>query len=191
MRWILGLPIAAVITLLIFFAMSAMIRQPVRVDTTERPEISPITAQRVEPTTPPPPGELTDPVDPPPPVDTFPEDFRDDDRPIVIDSGPLPPDPTDPIGGPKIDFPKPAITFPPQYPERCRAKNAEGAVVVEFDVTSNGDVINPRIISSADSCFNREALKTIQRWKYTPDVVDGKPAPQRNVRYVFRFELGE
>ena len=84
---------------------------------------------------------------------------------------------------------QPVVKLPPAYPESCKARGASGVVIVEFDVTAEGNVVNPRIISSADGCFERTVLSTIQKWKYPPPQEDGRAVARRGVREAFRFEL--
>jgi protein TonB len=62
----------------------------------------------------------------------------------------------------------PVIRIPPPYPENCRSRGAEGVVIVEFDVTPEGNVVNARVVDSANRCFNRSVLKAVSGWKYPP-----------------------
>lgn len=80
--------------------------------------------------------------------------------------------------------------FRPQYPKACIDKGADGVVVVEFDVTPEGSVDNPRIISSPDACFNREALRTVSRYHYQPQTdASGRAVWRRGVRETMVFEI--
>jgi TonB family protein len=64
--------------------------------------------------------------------------------------------------------------------------------MVEFDVTAEGSVINPRVIASENSCLDRSALNTIQKWKYTPQTDgSGRPVAQRSLRQTFNYQLTE
>lgn len=104
--------------------------------------------------------------------------------------------PIDGTGGerneqPTFDTPGVAIPIPPQYPQRCIQKQAEGVVIVRFDVTERGEVVNARIIQSPDSCFDGPVLRAVQKWRYSPNVKDGVPQPRSNVTEQFKFELQE
>jgi protein TonB len=85
---------------------------------------------------------------------------------------------------------QPLVRIPPQYPERCmdRAK-AKESVVVEFDVTPEGTTTNARVIDSTNSCLNSAALKSVERWKYQPKIVENKAEWRRGVQTVVTFEL--
>ncbi len=186
-RWLFGIPGAALISALLFLGMAYMIRQEaVTATPVDPPDIS-ITFKPEPPTKtikPPPRQKLPEP--PPTIIDRVPP------GPVpgpVIDPKP----PVDPTGGAgKLVLPtsmQPVVKIPPSYPEACRSRGAQGVVIVEFDVTAEGNVVNPRIISSADGCLDRTVLSTIQKWKYPPPEQDGRPIARRGVREVFNFKL--
>ena len=183
----IGLPVAAVITAILFLTMGALVHQDlVIVDDTGEYYIIDFIRD------PPPPIREAVPDRPrPEPLDPPPARTRTEtlvDRPDTIATGPIGPGtPT----GTDIDITstmmvatyKTAITFP----DKCAMRGLEGEVIVEFDVTPDGSVINPRIISTTNSCFNRATLLGIRNWKYRP--ADGGGL-RRNVRerIVYRLE---
>lgn len=180
-RWMLGLPLAAMVTLGLFIMMTGLIAQDSRTDPPKATEAISILAKLVEtkPTPIKPPG--IDPADAPPPPDTKWNKSRD-----PVESGVFPgPEPgvVDPTG-PKLGAATPIIRFPPQYPEACRARAAQGVVLVQYDVTARGEVANVRILSSDNSCFDRTVIKTIMGWKYPPEA-------RRGVIQKFVFSLND
>ena len=190
LRWIIGLPLAGLITALLFLVMAKLIAPQEIIDTVPEPR-APIDITF----TPPPPGGPDTPEqkplpDPPEPVDIdLPEKSG---LPTAGDGTYGPPqgpgEGTGPTGDP-IRIPPPDITSPPPYPQGCVSKGAEGVVVVEFDVDPRGNVINPRIISSPDRCFDRPIMKAVEGWKYSPNFDNGEPVMRRNVRETLRFTL--
>lgn len=87
---------------------------------------------------------------------------------------------------------QPLVRIPPQYPSQCqRTARAIETVVVEFDVTPEGSVINVRVIDSSNSCFNRAAMRAVERWRYAPRVVDGSAQPRFGVRTAIDFGMEE
>ncbi|MDZ7628942.1 MAG: TonB family protein [Parvularculaceae bacterium] len=189
-RWVFGLPGAALISALLFLGMAYMIRQGAQVG----PPVAPPEIKlfpEIEDSKPRPKIPPRDKTLPPPPaIDIPPQEPSRNPRDTI---------PVDPPSGPTresgpIVIPgamQPVVKLPPAYPESCKARGASGVVIVEFDVTAEGNVVNPRIISSADGCFERTVLSTIQKWKYPPPQQDGRAVTQRGVREVFRFELEE
>jgi protein TonB len=189
-RMIFGLPGAAFVTGVLFVVMAWLVRQEAQpLPPIDPPKID-ILAKLKPTQTKPKPAKPTVPVDPPPVDIDFPDPI---DRPgpgVPIERIPGPTK-TD---GPVIDIitTRPTIRPHPAYPENCRARGAQGVVIVEFDLTPEGDVVNPRIVSSANSCLDRTVLNTIQKWKYAPKQdSSGRPVMQRGVREFFNFQLTE
>lgn len=190
-RMIFGLPGAAFITALLFLAMGWMIRtqepqidEPTIIDVAILPTIKD--------------SDLIDQSKKTPRTDLSKAPETKIDLPKK--TGQVGPIEIGPLPGPKkgdgaITLPPvltPTVKIPPGYPENCLAKGAQGAVVVEFDVTAEGTVANPRIVSSADSCFDRAVMRAIVNWKYSPQTDgDGRPITRRGVRETLVFELTE
>lgn len=189
LRWIIGLPLAALITALLFLVMARLIA-PADVDSDAPADRAPI----VITFDPPPPGRAPPPDRPVPPEAPEPPGIDLPDPSGAPGAGAQQgrPDPIDPdisIGGGPFVPPGPNISTPPPYPQNCIARGAAGVVIVEFDVDPRGNVINPRIVSSPDRCFDRPILKAIQTWKYSPNFENDTPVVRRNVRETLRFEL--
>ncbi|WP_105102189.1 energy transducer TonB [Microbulbifer pacificus] len=109
--------------------------------------------------------------------------------PVVSDEkrGPIP------VTADPLPIYKPA----PQYPRRALARGIEGYVVVEFTITSNGSVKNPRVVGGYDSAgmptdvFNSAALNAVERFKYRPPMSEGQAVEQHGVRNRISFKLAE
>ncbi|MFT5561092.1 MAG: protein TonB [Candidatus Azotimanducaceae bacterium] len=86
----------------------------------------------------------------------------------------------------------PLVKVQPAYPRRALARGVSGYTIVEFDISEQGFVQNPRVIEAIPSeIFNATSLKTIAKYKYRPKVIDGKPVTVKGVRNKFVFELSE
>jgi protein TonB len=87
---------------------------------------------------------------------------------------------------------QPLVRIPPQYPERCQARaGARETVFLQFDVTPDGTTTNIEVVDSTNSCFNREAARSVERWKYQPKIVDNEAQWRRGVQTQITFELAE
>ena len=189
LRWFAGTPIAALVTAALFAMMASMISQPVDGWITPKPRERIVITAEIEPTPPYPTKPVRPTTDNPPPTEI--QRTTAGEKPVVKLGPPTktkvdvdPGDSTGLIG-------TPLIRVAPAYPERCRARGAEGAVLVQFDVAADGSVVNPVIIESADSCFNRTVLRAVSGWKYPPAMRAGKPAPRYGLVEQFSFELAE
>lgn len=179
-RWIFGMPMAAVVTVVLFLAMAMLIKKEADPGTNvDPPKLEIVYKPKPSPPTPgkPPPFDPDQVPDPPDTGWRRPDGNPD---PIPIPS-------PDPVGPAVPDIPKTGgaiIRIPPTYPENCRAKGIEGAVIVQFDVTDRGEVTNVRIVSSDSSCFDRAVIKAVLGWKYPSRA-------QYGVIERFSFELQE
>jgi len=63
----------------------------------------------------------------------------------------------------------------PDYPPIAKQLKMEGNVVLEVVVAENGTVEKVNIISG-NPVLTRPASDALKRWKFTPAMVDGKPA---------------
>jgi len=88
---------------------------------------------------------------------------------------------------------KPIEQRAPSYPrEAFVAGPKEGWVDVSFVVSPTGEVVEPMIEdSSGVSVFEREALRTVRRWRYEPATRNGEPVEQSMARVHIAFLLGE
>lgn len=71
----------------------------------------------------------------------------------------------------------PIVTIAPNYPQNAVDNKIEGKVTIEFTVTKEGTVTDPKVISSipSDGIFDQEALRAILKYKFAPRTINGKP----------------
>ncbi len=91
---------------------------------------------------------------------------------------------------PKIDLNVvPTLRIPPVYPPRALRSGIEGVVTVEFTITTDGSVKDTVIVKAKPKkIFDKAVLKAIAKWKFDPDMVDGKPVEKR-ARQDVKFKL--
>ncbi len=103
--------------------------------------------------------------------------------------------PTIELGGPDgglSDGPYlPLVKVQPVYPRRALARGIEGYAIIEFDVRSDGGVVNPRVIDSSHAVFDAPAKEAATKFRYKPMVRGGEPVPVYGVQNRFTFQLGE
>lgn len=191
-RLVFGIPGAAIVTALLFLAMAYLIKQKADLAEEKATVNIEITAQL---------------------RDTNLQNTKQFKRPTLDTPPPPPPAVNDPsnrpaLGGVRAGIPnidanlkigsgfnpdrdaQPLVRIPPQYPERCQSRAGETeSVLVEFDVTPEGTTTNIKVVDSTNSCFNREAARSVERWKYQPKIVDQEPQWRRAVQTTITFEL--
>ncbi|HBS42781.1 MAG TPA: protein TonB [Oceanospirillales bacterium] len=84
----------------------------------------------------------------------------------------------------------PIVKVAPTYPRRAAQRGIEGYVVVEFTVSSLGTVIDPVVIEAEPpGMFDSAAIDAVKKFKYKPQMSDGKAVDVPGVRNIIRFEL--
>lgn len=192
-RLLLGVPGAVVVTGFLFLFMAAMIRQDVRLEDASDAVNIDITAQ-IEDTT----------------LNNASQDIK---RPTLDTPPPPPPAVNDPTNRPSLDGAavavptidadlsigsgfnpdrdaQPLVRIPPQFPERCQGRaGGRETVVLQFDVTPEGQTTNIQVVDSSNRCFDRAASRSVERWKYQPKIVDNKAEWRRGVVTQITFVL--
>lgn len=194
-RFLIGLPGAALVTVVLFLTMNYMTSQ--LPDLEEQRDAVQIDIN----------ASIPD-------VDVV-ADLADLERPVLDTPPPPPPATVDPTNRPSIDgvraeIPQveveleigsgfnpdrdaqPLVRIPPSYPERCQSRaSSEEYVVLEFDVDPAGQPQNIRVIDASTTCFNRAAIRSVQRWKYQPKIVDNEAQWRRGVVTRVTFLLAD
>jgi protein TonB len=100
---------------------------------------------------------------------------------------PAPPAPA-PVAAPKTaSSPKMISSIRAVYPATARQANVQGIVVVFANVDVNGKVVSAQALSGPP-LLRQSAVDAVKQWKYSPGLIDGKPAPsQATVNVEFRM----
>jgi protein TonB len=85
--------------------------------------------------------------------------------------------------------PLPLVRVEPQYPPQAARKGLEGWVRVQFTISTAGSVRDAVVVDSSDSVFERAALTAVNKWKYQPQMKEGKPVETSEIRVVLRFRM--
>lgn len=192
-RLIVGVPGAVVVTVGLFLLMGALIKGPTRLEDEKQAINIDVTAQMDD----------TD-------LNSANKEFK---RPTLDAPPPPPPAVNDPSNRPALDGVRaqiptisanlnigsgfnpdrdaqPLVRIPPQYPERCMGRAAKSeSVALQFDVTPEGTTTNVTVVDSSNSCLNSAAVRSVERWKYQPKIVDNTPEWRRGVQTTVTFVL--
>ena len=80
----------------------------------------------------------------------------------------------------------------PEYPRRAIRMGLEGSVKVEFDVDTDGSVLDPYVLeSNPASTFDRAAIKAVRKILYQPPTYNGTSVKVNNVQIVIIFNLAD
>ena len=84
----------------------------------------------------------------------------------------------------------PIVKVQATYPRRALQRGIEGFVVVEFTVTKQGTVRDPRVVQAEpQGIFEQAALDAVVKFKYKPRVIDGEPVEVEGVQNRMTFEM--
>ncbi|MEE1673005.1 TonB family protein [Agarivorans aestuarii] len=80
----------------------------------------------------------------------------------------------------------------PQYPARAKRRNLEGYVTFSISINEAGQVEDIKVIeANPKGVFEREAFKALSRWRYQPQLIDGKAAKITDHTVIIDFEISD
>jgi len=133
-------------------------------------------------------------VTPPPPVENQPTTPNFDPSAAQIGIG-VPAPPPGAVPGPTINPGVPnggiveLVSILPAYPKRLRDRGIEGYVLLQYTVTASGTIADIVVVESTHAGFERAAIKALLKFKYKPQVVDGKTVAVTKLLKQFSFAL--
>ena len=85
----------------------------------------------------------------------------------------------DPSGMMREGDTTPVVRIEPRYPVQAARDGLQGWVRLRFSIMEDGSVDEVEVMEAEPRrVFDREAIRALRRWKYSPKVVDGKPIKQ-------------
>jgi protein TonB len=85
--------------------------------------------------------------------------------------------------------PLPLVRVEPQYPQGAKQRKLEGWVQVRFTISTAGSVKDAAVVKSSNSVFERSAVQAVTKWKYQPQMREGKAAEAPDQQVVLRFKM--
>lgn len=196
-RWIVGIPVAALVTVGLFVLMMTLIAEefkPQEKVASASFEINPTVEDikvikretKVQ--------QVKKVVTPPPPPTIERQQAAKPQERIASLEGAIPE-----FEAPKIDRQnfkiavsdrdaQPLVRIPPIMPPRAEKS---GHCKVRFDVSPEGAPFNVVETYCTQSLFKRASIKSVQKWKYNPKIVDGRAVSRTGVESTIRFKLSD
>jgi protein TonB len=73
----------------------------------------------------------------------------------------------------------PLVRMPAQYPNKAKRRNIEGFVKARLTVNAQGTVDSVEIVDAKPrGVFERSAIRALYKYKFKPQMIDGKPQAQ-------------
>jgi len=200
-RWIVGIPLAAIFTFILFVAMKALItgdfNPEKKLDAANfdiNPQVEDIKVVVRETKV----QEIKRVVTPPPPPQIERQQAAKPTEAIASLEGAIPE-----FEAPKIDRSnfkiqvsdrdaQPLVRIPPIMPPRAEKS---GHCKVRFDVSPEGQPFNVVTTFCSSSVFKRASTKSVQKWKYNPKIIDdraiGRSGVENRVEFRVKDEYGD
>lgn len=199
-RWIVFTPLAAVLTVLLFLAMRALISKDFvpqdKSDTASfeiNPKVEDIKVIERETKI----DKVKKVITPPPPPQIERAKADKPTEKIASIEGAIPE-----FEAPKIDAQnfkiavsdrdaQPLVRIPPIIPPRFLQGDNSGYCTVRFDVSPEGQPFNVETVVCTTRSLESATKKSVQKWKYNPKIVDGRPVSRSGVESKIRFDLAD
>ena len=196
-RWVVGIPLAAFFTFLLFLGMKALIagdfkpqKKLAAANFDINPQVDDIKLEIRETKV----QEIKKVVTPPPPPQIERQQAAKPTEAIASLEGAIPE-----FEAPKIDRSnfkitvsdrdaQPLVRIPPIMPPRAERS---GHCKVKFDVSPEGQPFNVVATFCSQSVFKRASTKSVQKWKYNPKIVDGRATARKGVESRITFRLAD
>ncbi|QFI37107.1 energy transducer TonB [Moritella marina ATCC 15381] len=84
----------------------------------------------------------------------------------------------------------PLYRVEPRYPSRAMKQGAQGWVKMSFTIDTLGRPVDIKIMDAKPRrLFNKSAVKALRKWKYQPQLEEGKAIMQVNQTVTLEFKL--
>jgi protein TonB len=94
-------------------------------------------------------------------------------------------------GGLSDRDPLPLVRVEPQYPPQAARRGLEGWVQVRFTISTAGSIKDAVVVKSSHGVFERAAIQAVNKWKYQPQMKEGKAVEAPGIEVVLRFEMDQ
>jgi protein TonB len=94
-------------------------------------------------------------------------------------------------GGLSDRDPLPLVRVEPQYPPQAARRGLEGWVQVRFTISTAGSIKDAVVVKSSHGVFERAAIQAVNKWKYQPQMREGKAVEAPGIEVVLRFEMDQ
>ena len=83
-------------------------------------------------------------------------------------------------------------TQPAKFPRKALRLAKDGYVLIEFDIDTDGSVIDPYVVESSPAgVFDRAAIKAVRKFLYEPPTYNGTSVKVNNVQIDLTFKLAD
>jgi len=85
--------------------------------------------------------------------------------------------------------PTPHVRIPPVFPARFLQGDVSGYCRVTFDISAEGQPFNVKTSTCTNARLASPTVKSVQKWKYAPEIRDGRSVSRSGLETTIRFDL--
>jgi len=87
---------------------------------------------------------------------------------------------------------RPIVRIAPKYPMTAARDGTEGWVILGFDISAIGQVINVKVLDSQpNKVFDKAAKQALRKWKYRAKSENGQPITQQGFTVQLDFKMDQ
>ncbi|WP_109260854.1 energy transducer TonB [Hyphobacterium indicum] len=200
-RLVIGIPIAIIVTFALFTLMRTLIfvdEAPPEEEGAEyrfdiNPQVEQVDARARDTSIDD--VQQVDPPPPPPQVERQAADLPSESLSTIV--GSIPEFDAPDLNSGNVSFnisdrnAQPLVRIPPQYPPRAAERGIEGFCLMQFNVSPDGTPIDIVALECSSSMFERSSIRAVERWRYSPRIVDGVAQTRTGVQTRLDYQLDE
>ncbi|MBI1236653.1 MAG: TonB family protein [Alphaproteobacteria bacterium] len=200
-RLVIGIPIAIIVTFALFTLMRTLIfvdEAPPEEEGAEyrfdiNPQVEQVDARARDTSIDD--VQQVDPPPPPPQVERQAADLPSESLSTIV--GSIPEFDAPDLNSGNVSFnisdrnAQPLVRIPPQYPPRAAERGIEGYCLMQFNVSPDGTPIDIVALECSSSMFERSSVRAVERWRYSPRIVDGVAQTRTGVQTRLDYQLDE
>lgn len=200
-RLVIGIPIAIAVTFALFMLMRMLIFVPPQEQEDVRddyrfdinPTVEEVNARARDTSIDD--VQQVDPPPPPPQVERQASDLPSESLSTIV--GSIPEFDAPDLNSGNVSFnisdrnAQPLVRIPPQYPPRAAERGIEGYCLMQFNVSPDGTPIDIVALDCSSSMFERSSIRAVERWRYSPRIVNGVAQTRTGVQTQLDYQLDE
>jgi len=83
----------------------------------------------------------------------------------------------------------PIRRIPPVFPRRFTTGDVSGYCRVRFDIAPKGNPVNVTVSLCTNQELKAPSVKSVMKWKYTPEIQNGRAVIRSGLETIIRFDL--
>lgn len=83
----------------------------------------------------------------------------------------------------------PIVRVAPVYPRNMLSQGIVGVVLIELEISKDGNVVDPKVMISSDKRFEKAAVRAVRKFRYKPRVINSERVGATGVVASIKFSI--